>query len=150
MFYSSWKTFKTRFGPIIGSLRRYRELISVEKLTITISEVRDLREFVEENFETLAKRLEELYLEDEGTLRLQEQRGRKLQFVLNKFDVADCQKDLEHARRERRHHNASGDWIFDHPLFKEWADLTIRRNSTLYLNGIPGAGPLRFHLCRTR
>jgi hypothetical protein len=152
VFHSSWKTFKTRFGPILSSLKRHRELISDEKLTIAISEVRDFREFVEEKLEALSKRMKELQLEekDEGTLKLQEQRGRQLQFVLNKFEVADCQRDLEHARRECRHHSSSGDWIFDHPLFNEWADLTTPRNSTLYLNGIPGAGSLRFHLCRTR
>ena len=121
-------------------------------MTIAISEVRDFREFVEDKLEALSKRMKELRLEEKegGTLKLQEQRDRQLQFVLNKFEVADCQRYLEHARRERRHHNSSGDWIFDHPIFKEWADLTIPRNSTLYLNGIPGAGPLRFHLCRTR
>ncbi|KAH8592598.1 hypothetical protein B0O99DRAFT_716361, partial [Bisporella sp. PMI_857] len=142
VFHSSWKTFKSRFGPIISSLKRHRELISDEKLTIAISEVQDFRESVEEKLEALSKQMKELQLEknEEGTLKLQEQRDRQLQFVLNKFDVADCQKDLEHARRERRHHSSSGDWIFNHPLFKEWADLTIPRNSTLYLSGIPGAG----------
>ncbi|KAF2190709.1 hypothetical protein K469DRAFT_733387 [Zopfia rhizophila CBS 207.26] len=142
VFYSSWKTFKTRFGPILSSLRRHRELISDEKLTIAISEVRDLRESVEDKLEALSKQMKELQLEEkeEGTLKLQEQRSRRLHFVLNKFDVADCQRDLEHAKRERRYHSFSGNWIFDHPLFKEWADLTIAQNRTLYLNGIPGAG----------
>jgi hypothetical protein len=121
-------------------------------LTIAISEVRDFRESVEEKLEALSKQMKELHLEEnEGRiLKLQEQRDRQLQFVLNKFEIADCQRDLEHARDERRHHASSGDWIFNHPLFKEWADLTIPRNSTLYLNGIPGAGQLRFHSYRTR
>jgi hypothetical protein len=148
VFHSSWKTFRTRFGPIIGSLKRHRELISDEKLTIAISEVRDFREVVEEKLEALSKQMKELQLEEkeERTLKLQDQHSRRLQFVLNKLDVADSQsdRDLEHARRERRHHISSGDWIFDHPLFKEWADLTTSRNSVLYLSGIPGAGPLRF------
>ncbi|RYP71616.1 hypothetical protein DL769_004656 [Monosporascus sp. CRB-8-3] len=149
VFHSSWKTFKTRFGPILGSLKRHRELISDEKLTIAISEIRDFRSEVqdsrkslEEKLEALSKQMKELQLEEkeEGTQKLQEQRSRRLQFVLNKFDATDCQKELEHARRQRRHHSSSGDWIFDHPLFKEWADITIARNSTLYLNGSPGSG----------
>lgn len=96
--------------------------------------------------------MEELQLEeqDKGTLKLQEQRARQQQFVLNKFGVADCQWDLKQAQRERHHHNSSGDWIFNHPVFKKWADLTTPRSDTLYLNGIPGAGPLWFHLSRTR
>jgi hypothetical protein len=144
VFHSSWKTFKTRFGPILGDLKRHRELISDEKLTISISESRDFREFAEEKLEALSKALKELRLEEDEQriLKLQEQRNRRLQFVLNKFDVADCERDLEHARRERRHHSSSGNWIFDHPLFKQWLDLTISRNNTLYLSGIPGAGSL--------
>ena len=148
MFHSSWKTFRTRFAPILGSLKRHRELISDEKLTIAISEVQDFREFVEDKLEELSIQMRDLQLEEkeERTLKTQEHRSRRLQFVLNKFDVADCQgdRDLEHARRERHYHSSSGDWIFDHLLFKEWADLAIAGNSTLYLNGIPGAGPLCF------
>ncbi|KAF2968408.1 hypothetical protein GQX73_g5171 [Xylaria multiplex] len=149
LFHSSWKTFKTRFGPIVNSLKRHRELISDEKLTIAISEVRDFRSEVqgsrkslEEKLEALSKQMKQLQLteKEEGTQKLQEQRSRRLQFVLNKFDAVDCQGDLEHARRERRYHSSSGDWIFDHPLFKEWSDLTITRNSTLHLNGSPGSG----------
>ncbi|KAK5631888.1 hypothetical protein RRF57_007602 [Xylaria bambusicola] len=149
VFHSSWRTFKTRFGPILNSLKRHRELISDEKLTIAISEVRNFRSEVqdshkslEEKLETLSKQMKQLQLEEkeEETQKLQEQRSRRLQFVLNKFDVADCRRDLEHIRRERRHHSSSGDWILDHPLFKEWTDLKISRNSTLYLNGSPGSG----------
>ncbi|KAI1196743.1 hypothetical protein F5X97DRAFT_202231 [Nemania serpens] len=149
VFYSSWKTFKTKFGPILNNLKRHRELISDEKLTIAISEVRDFRsevqdtrKFLEEKLEALSKQMKQLQLEEkeESTQKLQEQRSRRLQFVLNKFDVADYQRDLEHARREHRRHINSGKWIPDHPQFKEWADLTITRNSTLYLNGIPGSG----------
>ncbi|KAI0536611.1 hypothetical protein GGR58DRAFT_381624 [Xylaria digitata] len=149
MFYSSWKTFKTGFGPILNSLKLHRELISDEKLTIAISEVRDFRsevqdscKFLEEKLEALLKPMKELQLakREEETQKLQEQRSRRLQFVLNKFDAADCQRDLEHARRERRHHRSSGDWILDNPLFKEWTDLTITGNSMLYLNGSPGSG----------
>ncbi|RYP05095.1 hypothetical protein DL765_009940 [Monosporascus sp. GIB2] len=130
-------------------LKRHRELISDEKLTIAISEVRDFRSEVqnsrkslEEKLEALSKQMKEFQLEEkeERAQKLQEQRSRRLQFVLNKFDAADCQRDLEHARHERRHHSSSGDWIFDHPLFKEWADLTSARNGTLYLNGSPGSG----------
>lgn len=148
MFHSSWKTFKTRFGPILGDLKRHRELISDEKLTISISESRNFREIAEERLEALSKELKELRLEEneKRMLKLQEQRNRRLQFILNKFDVADCEKDLEHARRERRHYGSSGNWIFDHPLFKQWADLTILRNNTLYLSGIPGAGSLSFYV----
>ncbi|KAH7117462.1 hypothetical protein EDB81DRAFT_244147 [Dactylonectria macrodidyma] len=101
VFHSSWKTFRTRYGPIISSLKRHRELISDEKLTIAISEVRDSREFVEENLEALSKQMKERQLEEkEGTLKLQKQRSQRLQFVLNKFDVADCQRDLEHAQEQ--------------------------------------------------
>ncbi|RYP66506.1 hypothetical protein DL770_008790 [Monosporascus sp. CRB-9-2] len=152
VFHSSWKTFKTRFGPILNSLKRHRALISDEKLTIAISEVRDFRsevqdsrKFLEEKLEGLSKQMKELQLEEkeEGIQKLQEQRSRRLQFVLKKLDVADCQRDLnflKHARRERRYHSSSGDWIFDNPLFQAWTDLTIARNSTLYLNGSPGSG----------
>ncbi|KAH8684930.1 hypothetical protein BGZ61DRAFT_548682 [Ilyonectria robusta] len=142
VFHSAWKTFKTRFGPILSSLKRHRELISDEKLTIAIREVRDFREHVEEKLEALSRQMTELRLEEkeQETLKLQEQRGRRLQFVLNKFDVLDCHRDLEHALWARRNHNSSGDWIFHHPLLKEWADLKISQSSTLYLSGIPGAG----------
>src|SRR5262245_47031574 len=137
MFHSSWKTFKTRFGPIINNLKRHRNLISDEKLTIAVKEVRGLPESIEEKLETLSRQMKELRLEEkeEEIMKLHERRIHRLQFVLNKFDIADSHidRELEHARRERRHHSASGKWIFDNPLFSEWADLKFTRNNTLYL-----------------
>ncbi|KAI5461405.1 hypothetical protein BGZ63DRAFT_508560, partial [Mariannaea sp. PMI_226] len=142
VFHSAWKTFKTRFGPILSNLKRHREILSDEKLSIAISEVRDVGELLGEQLESRKKQMMKLQLDEkeQDTLKFQEQRSRRLQFVLNKFGIVDCQGDLEHARYEHRHHGSSGDWLFDDPQFKEWADLTMTRNSTLCLHGIPGAG----------
>ncbi|RTE70730.1 hypothetical protein BHE90_014874 [Fusarium euwallaceae] len=139
VFHSSWKLFRTRYGVILSNLKRHRELISDEKLTIAISEVQDSREFVEEKLEALSNQMKQLQLKEktQATLELGAQRRQRLEFVLDKFDVAGRQRQRA-LREPYRHH--SGDWIFNHRLFKEWADLKIARNSTLYLNGIPGAG----------
>lgn len=88
--------------------------------------------------------MEELRLEEkeQQTLKLQEQRNRQLQFVLNKFDAANYPRNIQDPQCERRHQGSSGDWIFRDPQFNAWADLEVSRNNILYLSGIPGAGLL--------
>lgn len=145
MFHVSWKGFRTRYGAILSSLKRHRELISDEKLTIAISKVGDSRESVEGKFEALSNQMKKLQLKEKElvTRELCEQRRQRLQFVLDKLGAAGRQRQHDLGESYRHH---SGGWIFDHRLFKEWSDLKIVQNSTLYLNGIPGAGSLLFKL----
>jgi len=142
LFHPSWRTFQTKFGPILSGLKRHRQLISDEKLSVVISEVGEFRESIEGKLEALSVQMKRLQLheKEQETLELQEQRRHRLEFILSKFNVADYQSDLKRSRDERLYQSSSGAWIFGHRTFKEWADLKSPRHSVLFMSGIPGAG----------
>ncbi|RYP43713.1 hypothetical protein DL768_009760 [Monosporascus sp. mg162] len=134
VFHSSWKTFKTRFGPILNSLKRHRELISDEKLTIATSEIRDFRsevqdsrKFLEEKLEALSKQMKELQLEEEEerTQKIQEQRSRRLhRLYLNGSPGSGktilTSRVVEHLEQLKSYNSAQGQefsviyFYFDH------------------------------------
>ncbi|KAH6632698.1 hypothetical protein F5144DRAFT_574952 [Chaetomium tenue] len=140
-FHSSWKTFKTHFGPILTKLKRHRDLLSDEKITTLLTEVNDFRQSFEDKFDDLSRQVLKLHLDnhDEESLRHQEALDRKRQFVVSKLDPPDYAFDLERAFNERGV-STSGDWLRTDPAFCQWTDLTAMDPRALFLNGIPGTG----------
>jgi hypothetical protein len=126
----------------LNSLKRHRDLISDEKLSITLSEVKNLRTSVDDKLNAISRGIAELNLEEEEdrALRTRERNERKRQYVLGKLDPPDYQQDFERASGKRQH-GASEDWILDHALVKGWLSPTTEPNTNcIYLHGIPGAG----------
>ncbi|KAK0728767.1 hypothetical protein B0T26DRAFT_869746 [Lasiosphaeria miniovina] len=147
-FHSSWKTFKSRFGGTLTDLKRYRDLLSDEKITATIIEVRESRQSMEEFHQSMkgkldepSRNLQELHIGDRESeeLRCREQLDKKRQFVLSKLDAPDYYSDLERASNEQRG-TTSGERIFSHPTFQQWMDMSTVEHRSLYLHGIPGTG----------
>ncbi|KAH6848231.1 hypothetical protein B0I37DRAFT_309598 [Chaetomium sp. MPI-CAGE-AT-0009] len=140
-FHSSWKTFKTQFGPVLTKLKRHRDLLSDEKITALLAEVNGFRQSFEDKFSELSRQMLKLHLDnsDEESLWHHEALDRKRQFVLSKLDPPDYSSVLERAFNERGV-STSGDWLRADAAFRQWTDLTTMDPRALYLNGIPGTG----------
>ncbi|KAF2993718.1 hypothetical protein E8E14_000319 [Neopestalotiopsis sp. 37M] len=146
VFHSSWKTFKTRFGPILSSMKRHRTLLSEEKLTAVHAEIQDFRGNIEDQIAAIAKRMKNRDDEHAAHLAQKERvsRNEKINAILNKIDPPDYMADQEYAIEQWRSSD-SGRWILENSRFQEW--LQPIPKSILYLNGIPGAG---WYLTSTR
>ncbi|KAH6624506.1 hypothetical protein B0J18DRAFT_456785 [Chaetomium sp. MPI-SDFR-AT-0129] len=141
VFHSAWRTFKTQFGPILTKLKQHRELLSDEKLTATIADVRQSVRSIEDKVGELSRHLQRLHIIDneEAARRHREDLIGKRQFVLSKLDPPDYYCDLERASNQRWD-SASGGWIEADTAFDLWVDTTMIQSRALYLTGIPGTG----------
>lgn len=140
-FHSAWKTFHTKFATTLQKLKRYWDLLSDEKITATILEVQDLRVSVEDKLDELARKVQDLHIDDNesAALKYQEQLEKKRQFVLSKLDAPDYEYDFERASEERQG-TSSGNWVLENETFQGWVDVTTSENRTLYVHEIPGTG----------
>ncbi|KAH7330241.1 hypothetical protein BKA65DRAFT_55430 [Rhexocercosporidium sp. MPI-PUGE-AT-0058] len=141
VFHSSWRTFRSQFGPILSNFKRHRQLLADEKTTALMSEVQDLHHHAEERFNSLESEItarHEREVEKE-VAELEESRQRQRRIVQRKLDAPDSLKDHEHACGMREIGN-SGDWIIRDSKYQKWAELDTYTSKWLYLNGIPGVG----------
>lgn len=140
-FHSSWTTFKTRFGGTVRELKKYRDLLSDEKITATILEVQELRQSMEEKLDEISRKVDDLQInaDESAAFRYREQVDNKRQFVLKKIDPPDYECDFERASKERQG-TGSGNWLLGHATFQEWVDPTSPNHWGLYVSGIPGTG----------
>ncbi|KAI0376818.1 hypothetical protein F5Y04DRAFT_285493 [Hypomontagnella monticulosa] len=143
-FSYAWPTFKTRFRPILDSLKRHRDLLSDEKLSVIIEEVQESRKTTEGRLESLSSEIKEKLSELREHLREKdlEQQGslKKLKDQLvTKLNPPDWEAD-QHDASKQRYAPSSGDWIFGDVRYKEWLQGTTQEHNVLYINGIPGSG----------
>ncbi len=122
-------------------LKRHRDLLSDEKLSVAVAEIRDSREALEDKLDELARRVQQLHFdnEEEKSLHLREALNKKRDFVQAKLDPPDQLFDLEKASEERKN-PASGDWLLAEEGFVQWSNLGTMEHRELYLHGIPGTG----------
>lgn len=132
IFDSFWKTFRTKFSPVLGSLRRHRELLAQVKSTATFGEIQKTRRALHE---TIEKSNEELK-------RILNDIQQKKKQILDKLGSQGVHTDQGHRRLPDQRHPTSGDWILENDLFLRWLDPSELSNDLLYLNGMPGAGEL--------
>lgn len=133
MFDSFWKTFRTKFSPILGSLRRHRELLEQVKSTATFAELQKTRLGLENAIEKSKEELKQV-------LDIIYQKRKK---ILEKLGSQGNHDGKGHQRLPDRRYPTSGDWILKEHLFLQWLDPNNVSNDLLYLNGMPGAGKLQ-------
>ncbi|KAI1330306.1 WD40 repeat-like protein [Xylariaceae sp. FL0255] len=121
VFHSAWKTFDTKFRPILQSLASRRKLLESEKGSATLYEIQTLRQ-------ELSKKLEE--------------QSHKVAEVILDLQAPNYAIDQETAT-EDRHRSKSGSWVFEHPQFQAWSKNDVTGHKALYVNGIPGADSKR-------
>jgi hypothetical protein len=147
-FHSSWKTFRSQFESTLRDLKKHRDLLSDEKITVTILEVRELRSSMESKLSELSRQLQHMQLadEDSAVLQRQEELEKKRSFIIGKLDAPNHAYDLDRASAERRG-SSTGNWILDNPTFLEWSDTSSPGHCMLHVHGSPGTGKLR-ECCR--
>ncbi|KAI0845950.1 hypothetical protein F5Y00DRAFT_244932 [Daldinia vernicosa] len=129
MYHSIWKTFDSRFGPILNSLFKRRELLESEKSSATLDEIHQLRKDI------LSKYTESQLERDKERLEKHKERVSRIREMLN---APNYQIDQEMAA-DNRLIDSSGQWILENKEFQAWYNHTSGHN-ILYINGIPGAG----------
>ncbi|KAF3223024.1 hypothetical protein TWF679_004222 [Orbilia oligospora] len=139
----AWPTFKTRFEPIIDSLKRHRDLLSDEKLTVILEELQDSHTVVDKIPAMLQEINEKLNkLQQSGIMKkheLQERILKQRETVRTKLRSRNYQED-HRAALKKRSISSSGNWVFDSPKFEKWLNGNLVSDSILYINGIPGSG----------
>ncbi|KAI0549688.1 WD40 repeat-like protein [Xylaria curta] len=130
LFHSTWKTFDSKFGPILQSMKNRRELLESEKGSATLYEVQRLRQDVLDIYAKERNRT----LQDDA-----EKHRREMCSVREKLEAPNYRVDQEISTEDRYGHD-SGTWIFKDPNFCSWLDKDTSEHSVLYVNGIPGAG----------
>ncbi|RYP45906.1 hypothetical protein DL768_007810 [Monosporascus sp. mg162] len=117
VFHSAWKTFKTKFGPVLSNLKRHRDLISDEKLSIAISEVTDMRTSVEDKLDAMSRRIAEIKADEDQDreLRARNTNYRKRKHLLDILDPPNHRSDFDRAC-DQHETSSSQEWIFRHAL----------------------------------
>lgn len=132
IFDSVWKTFRTKFSPVLGSLRRHRDLLVQVKLTATFGEIQTTRHALQNTIEKSNEELKRIFN------NIQQKRKQ----ILDKLRSHGVHNDQGHRRLPDQRHPTSGDWILEEHLFLQWLDPSELSSNLLYLNGMPGAGKL--------
>ncbi|EYB33484.1 hypothetical protein FG05_30074 [Fusarium graminearum] len=141
LFHSTWKTFKTQFGPILKSLERHRVMLSEEKLTAIMQETQKQGKSIHDKLHQMDSALRERDKKDaeRDLITRQSQIDQQHRTVERKIDAPKYHEDYEIAS-QKRSQNTSGQWILGHPLVSEWLDHSSTADGKIYLSGIPGAG----------
>ncbi|KLP18132.1 Uncharacterized protein LW94_12089 [Fusarium fujikuroi] len=141
LFHSAWKTFKTKFDPILKSLERHRIMLSEEKLTAVMEETQKQGHSIQDKLDQLHRQLQERDQKNaERDLTAHQSRiDQQYSTVESRIDAPNYHEDYEIAS-QKRFQNTSGRWILSHPLVSEWLDHSSKANGKIYLSGIPGAG----------
>ncbi|GAW21808.1 hypothetical protein ANO14919_113330 [Xylariales sp. No.14919] len=130
LFHSTWKTFDSKFGPILHSLSKRRELLESEKGSATLDEIQKLHALVSNN------------LAEQRDLQAQEsakKHKQEISFIREKLEAADYWVDQEMSTEDRYGYSL-GTWIFQDPNYSFWFRKDRAGHGVLYCNGIPGAG----------
>ncbi|GLA90300.1 hypothetical protein AtubIFM56815_005863 [Aspergillus tubingensis] len=122
VFQATWSTYKAKFGPVVDSLKRHRQVFG-ERLTF--AQLEEIRVEGIRSADALKK------LRNDETMR----QLRDIQCWLNSADVASDQESFRSVRSCNTH---AGTWILRHKIYCAWKERIAE--SMLWVNGIPGAG----------
>lgn len=132
-FQYAWPTFKTRFRPIIDSLKRHHNLLSDEKLTVVIEEVQELSTDFKDRLTEIRQAIREKDAKHQDSLFSQKA------MIITKIDPLDYESDQQTASKQRYESN-SGDWILEDLKFRSWVHGDTSLDNVLFLHGMPGSG----------
>ncbi|RYP79052.1 hypothetical protein DL771_000030 [Monosporascus sp. 5C6A] len=130
LLHATWKTFDSKFNPILHSLASRRELLESEKTSACLYGIQALRESIDKAYREQTRQATEMNFEKHKS---------RITQIKQRLRAPDYQTDQE-IHTEDRNGSASGQWIFKDPKFLSWSDKTSPGHRVLYVNGIPGAG----------
>ncbi|KAJ3579030.1 hypothetical protein NPX13_g1537 [Xylaria arbuscula] len=159
-FNSARKTFRTKFNPILESLKRHRTLLLDERLNTAILEIQNNRNEMivaidgskKQSVDKLSRveaHIQDIFTKLSGQLYSLQQSAkaneeyirnsrRELDMIINKLDPPDFEDDQVSAMNMC--HSGSGLWIFENPVFSKWAQSKSISDAVLFIHGMPGAG----------
>ncbi|OBR15108.1 Zinc finger protein [Colletotrichum higginsianum IMI 349063] len=130
LFHATWKTFDSRFGPILQSLQSRRELLESEKLSASLDHIHNVRQRIDNLYQDQIRAVDD---------KVREKHRSRMTLIKEKLRAPEYYLDQEVAAGKREGLN-TGRWLFEESQYTSWSDHTVSAHSILYLNGIPGAG----------
>ncbi|KAI0022836.1 hypothetical protein F4780DRAFT_769516 [Xylariomycetidae sp. FL0641] len=125
LFQATWKTYESRFKPLIENIHAHGDLIQRQA---TLSEIESIRK----DSEMKATQLQ--LIQEEQVAR----RTREIHFWLRPPTV---ENDHRHNCILREKYQNTGRWFLETSEFKEWVDPKYPTiPPLLWVNGVPGAG----------
>ncbi|PWY71403.1 hypothetical protein BO83DRAFT_379245 [Aspergillus eucalypticola CBS 122712] len=122
VFQATWSTYKAKFGPVVDSLKRHKQVFGDR---LTFAQLENIRSEGIRSSEALKKLQKN---EEIGRLR-------DIQYWLNSADIASDQDTFTSVRSRN---TQAGIWILRHQLYCSWKER--KAQPMLWVNGIPGAG----------
>ncbi|KAI1376891.1 hypothetical protein F4677DRAFT_459629 [Hypoxylon crocopeplum] len=125
IFGSIWKTYKSRFGPLIDNIRGHGDLVQ-KQATLTQIEV------YRKDTETHTRQLQSIK---------EVQEMQMLREVISWLGAPNAENDQYQYSKIREECPGTGRWLLDIQAFKEWIDPKFPTiPPLLWITGMPGAG----------
>ncbi|KAI0971544.1 hypothetical protein F4678DRAFT_87902 [Xylaria arbuscula] len=161
-FDATWKTFRTRFKPILESLKRHKTLLHDLKLDAavleiqvgrsdtlnlvqrssdqTVSQITDTRKNINDVYKKLSDQIYDVSntLDEHRATQRAAVSLQQVNAIIDKLNPPHIEDDQYTALRSC--HKQSGDWVFKDPTYLQWTKSTTSSESVLFIHGMPGAG----------
>jgi hypothetical protein len=124
LFQACWKTFRTRFNPVVEDIRRHKRLIETQASLSHFEEIQRSSTLMEEEFRNI-RDAEDL---------------RRLRETSEWLAAADMTETQELKSSSRAEYPQVCQWILREGIFQKWFDLNSDEHHLIWINGIPGAG----------
>ena len=124
LFQATWKTFRSRFKPVLEDLRRHKHIVEVQASLYQFEEVQRTRATAEAEFRGL-REAEDL---------------RRRSAVQDWLSAANMEEDQEAKASVRAEYPGVCSWILDYECVQAWRNSNPHSFPLLWINGIPGAG----------
>lgn len=124
MFRACWKTFRSRFRPVLENFRRHKALVGTQASLYQFEEIQRMRVTAEAEFQAL-REAEDL---------------RRRSAVQDWLSAANTELDQEIKATVRADYPGVCRWILDNKNVQAWRGSSSRSSPLLWVNGIPGAG----------
>ena len=120
-----WKDFNTRFGGILKSLSRHKDLVKFRaNVAQYLRYQEDIADLKAKLNETIAK-----------------EQAKKMMIVKDWLAVGEQQqKDHDNFTRVRKECATTARWVLRHETVNHWMDADVPNTPTVWMHGIPGAG----------
>ena len=129
IFSATWKTFQSKFSPIIAKFRRHQTLLESQATVAQFEQLELVRE----------------KQENEYRIRREDEEKRQRIAIWSWLSAADADADHKRYAAIRAEYPESGLWLLQNAHIKDWLDPTSSE-TLLWLRGIPGAGKHLLHL----
>jgi len=134
IFLSLWRDFQSRFEGIIEALKKQRDFVDTEALSIDILEAKEARIRIQQDI---------MYRQKQATYVLEQiernTRNDQLRHSIQWLSVDEETQEDNLARHSQQRHDETCQWIMRDPKMIPWIQ-DDKKHPVMWLNGKPGAG----------